>query len=62
MKNMLTKVRIRLARVGHENVIGYLEGGMLAWHIAGFPIAFNRTNYGSGITAKNCRRFGGSGC
>jgi glyoxylase-like metal-dependent hydrolase (beta-lactamase superfamily II)/rhodanese-related sulfurtransferase len=31
--------RLRLARVGHENVIGYLDGGMLAWHHAGLPIA-----------------------
>jgi hydroxyacylglutathione hydrolase len=31
--------RMRLARVGHENVIGYLDGGMLAWDKAGFPAA-----------------------
>lgn len=31
--------RIRLARVGHENVVGYLSGGILAWHKAGFPTA-----------------------
>ena len=31
--------RIRLARVGHENVIGYLADGILAWHQAGLPIA-----------------------
>jgi glyoxylase-like metal-dependent hydrolase (beta-lactamase superfamily II)/rhodanese-related sulfurtransferase len=33
------EARMRLARVGHENVIGYLSGGILAWHDAGFPIA-----------------------
>jgi glyoxylase-like metal-dependent hydrolase (beta-lactamase superfamily II)/3-mercaptopyruvate sulfurtransferase SseA len=31
--------RMRLARVGHEKVIGYLDGGMLAWDKAGFPAA-----------------------
>ncbi len=31
--------RTRLARVGHENVIGYLAGGILAWDQAGFPTA-----------------------
>lgn len=31
--------RVRLARVGHENVIGYLAGGILAWDQAGFPSA-----------------------
>ena len=31
--------RMRLARVGHENVIGYLAGGILAWDQAGFPTA-----------------------
>lgn len=31
--------RIRLARVGHDTVIGYLAGGILAWNEAGFPLA-----------------------
>jgi hydroxyacylglutathione hydrolase len=31
--------RTRLARVGHENVIGYLAGGILAWDKAGLPTA-----------------------
>lgn len=31
--------RIRLARVGHENVVGYLDGGMLSWHQADLPVA-----------------------
>ena len=31
--------RTRLARVGHENVIGYLAGGIFAWDQAGFPTA-----------------------
>jgi glyoxylase-like metal-dependent hydrolase (beta-lactamase superfamily II)/rhodanese-related sulfurtransferase len=33
------EARIRLARVGHENIAGYLEGGILAWHEAGYPVA-----------------------
>src|SRR5438552_4193055 len=32
------EARTRLARVGLEKVSGYLEGGLLAWHIAGMPI------------------------
>ena len=31
--------RIRLSRVGHENVAGYLDGGILAWEKAGLPLA-----------------------
>ena len=33
------QARMRLARVGLENVAGYLAGGMLAWHEAGHPLA-----------------------
>jgi rhodanese-related sulfurtransferase len=33
------EARIRLARVGLENVSGYLEGGVLAWSRAGLPLA-----------------------
>jgi rhodanese-related sulfurtransferase len=33
------EARIRLARVGHENVIGFLAGGLLAWHNAGLRVA-----------------------
>jgi glyoxylase-like metal-dependent hydrolase (beta-lactamase superfamily II) len=33
------EARIRLARVGHENVAGFLSGGILSWHQAGFPLA-----------------------
>jgi glyoxylase-like metal-dependent hydrolase (beta-lactamase superfamily II)/rhodanese-related sulfurtransferase len=29
---------VRLARVGIENVTGYLEGGVESWHAAGLPI------------------------
>jgi hydroxyacylglutathione hydrolase len=29
----------RLARVGIQNVVGYLDGGVLAGHNAGFPLA-----------------------
>jgi glyoxylase-like metal-dependent hydrolase (beta-lactamase superfamily II)/rhodanese-related sulfurtransferase len=31
--------RVRLARVGLENIVGYLDGGVLAWHNAGLPLA-----------------------
>jgi len=30
--------QIRLARVGHENIVGFLSGGILAWHQAGLPL------------------------
>ncbi len=33
------EARTRLARVGLENVAGYLAGGLLAWHEAGRPLA-----------------------
>jgi hydroxyacylglutathione hydrolase len=33
------EARTRLARVGVENVSGYLEGGILSWHNAGLPLA-----------------------
>ena len=29
---------MRLARVGIENVKGYLEGGVQSWHEAGYPV------------------------
>jgi glyoxylase-like metal-dependent hydrolase (beta-lactamase superfamily II) len=35
----VAEARTRLARVGLENVGGYLAGGLLAWHDAGLPIA-----------------------
>lgn len=35
----LEESRVRLARVGIEKIVGYLDGGMLAWERAGFPIA-----------------------
>ncbi len=31
--------RVRLARVGHDRVVGYLAGGILAWNEARFPLA-----------------------
>jgi hydroxyacylglutathione hydrolase len=34
----LHEARTRLARVGLDGVSGYLEGGILAWHNAGFPL------------------------
>jgi glyoxylase-like metal-dependent hydrolase (beta-lactamase superfamily II)/rhodanese-related sulfurtransferase len=33
------EARTRLARVGLENVAGYLAGGLLSWHRAGLPLA-----------------------
>lgn len=33
------EARIRLARVGHENVVGFLGGGILSWHQANLPLA-----------------------
>jgi glyoxylase-like metal-dependent hydrolase (beta-lactamase superfamily II) len=33
------EARMRLARVGLENVAGYLSGGLLAWHESGRPLA-----------------------
>ena len=35
----VAEARTRLARVGLENVTGYLAGGVLAWHEAGYPLA-----------------------
>ncbi len=35
----LSETRVRLARVGIENVQGYLFGGVEAWSEAGFPLA-----------------------
>jgi glyoxylase-like metal-dependent hydrolase (beta-lactamase superfamily II)/rhodanese-related sulfurtransferase len=35
----LSEARMRLARVGLENLSGYLEGGVNAWSEAGFPLA-----------------------
>jgi len=35
----VSESRIRLARVGHDTVAGYLAGGILAWNQAGFPLA-----------------------
>jgi hydroxyacylglutathione hydrolase len=33
------EARLRLARVGHENIAGYLSGGILSWHNAGLPLS-----------------------
>ncbi|MGH9775178.1 MAG: MBL fold metallo-hydrolase [Candidatus Acidiferrales bacterium] len=35
----LEESRMRLARVGIELILGYLEGGVLAWERAGMPLA-----------------------
>ncbi len=35
----VTEARIRLARVGIEDLAGYLDGGIDAWKQAGFPLA-----------------------
>jgi glyoxylase-like metal-dependent hydrolase (beta-lactamase superfamily II)/rhodanese-related sulfurtransferase len=34
----VSEARTRLARVGLENVVGYLEGGILAWYQSGRPL------------------------
>ncbi|HEV8610091.1 MAG TPA: MBL fold metallo-hydrolase [Thermoanaerobaculia bacterium] len=38
-KDQVLEARTRLARVGVENVAGYLAGGLLEWHRAGLPLA-----------------------
>ena len=38
-KEQVREARTRLARVGLDNVAGYLEGGLLSWHRAGLPLA-----------------------
>jgi hydroxyacylglutathione hydrolase len=35
----LAESRMRLARVGIENVVGYLRGGIVSWQQAGMPLA-----------------------
>ena len=35
----VSEARVRLARVGLENVAGYLGGGVLSWHDSGRPVA-----------------------
>jgi hydroxyacylglutathione hydrolase len=34
----IDEARVRLARVGLHNVVGYLDGGIAAWHGAKFPL------------------------
>jgi glyoxylase-like metal-dependent hydrolase (beta-lactamase superfamily II)/rhodanese-related sulfurtransferase len=38
-RERVAEARTRLARVGLENVVGYLDGGILAWHKSGRPLA-----------------------
>ncbi len=38
-EEQVEEARIRLARVGLENVAGYLAGGILAWHESGLSLA-----------------------
>ena len=38
-REQLSEARLRLARVGIENVAGYLQGGVAAWKQAGFALA-----------------------
>lgn len=38
-EEQVREARVRLARVGLENVAGYLAGGILSWHDAGLPLA-----------------------
>ena len=37
-EEQIREARTRLARVGIENVAGYLAGGILSWHDAGLPL------------------------
>jgi rhodanese-related sulfurtransferase len=37
--DQIAEARMRLARVGIEDLAGYLEGGVEAWHRAGFELA-----------------------
>lgn len=36
--DQISEARVRLARIGIEDVVGYLEGGVEAWRNAGLPI------------------------
>jgi glyoxylase-like metal-dependent hydrolase (beta-lactamase superfamily II)/rhodanese-related sulfurtransferase len=38
-EGQVAEARLRLARVGLENVAGYLAGGILAWHDSGYTLA-----------------------
>jgi glyoxylase-like metal-dependent hydrolase (beta-lactamase superfamily II)/rhodanese-related sulfurtransferase len=38
-EEQLVEARMRLARVGIEDLSGYLDGGVTAWKAAGFPLA-----------------------
>jgi len=38
-EEQLAEARVRLARVGIEDLDGYLDGGVNAWKTAGFPLA-----------------------
>jgi len=38
-RERVAEARTRLARVGLENVVGYLDGGILAWHQSGRRLA-----------------------
>ena len=38
-EEQISEARLRLARVGIEDVAGYLEGGISAWKAAGLPLA-----------------------
>jgi glyoxylase-like metal-dependent hydrolase (beta-lactamase superfamily II)/rhodanese-related sulfurtransferase len=35
----VSEAHLRLARVGLENIVGFLSGGVLAWHESGRPLA-----------------------
>ena len=36
--DQISEARVRLARVGIEDIIGYLDGGVEAWRAAGLPV------------------------
>ncbi|MFP4563071.1 MAG: MBL fold metallo-hydrolase [Spirochaetia bacterium] len=38
-----SEVRKSLLRIGFDNILGYLSGGMISWYTAGKPVALMRT-------------------
>ncbi|MEZ4686602.1 MAG: hypothetical protein R3B47_11205 [Bacteroidia bacterium] len=41
-ENRVEEAVTRLSRVGFDNTIGYLKGGMDAWKTAGKPVSIHR--------------------
>ena len=59
--DQLSEARLRLARVGIEDVTGFLEGGVDGWKHAGFELAQYAADDGTGIS-DGCSRFADAGC